>query len=117
MSKYTYNESDVSATAKIELVWFGVRDAKGREIGAFIKTFNVTWNEIADDMCGYRYATKPGPFGLYLKAARRVPGAQPQSYGASPAREFFPTEEAAAKRVADYLKGARERATKKATAQ
>jgi len=86
---------------------FGIQDAKGREIGAIIKTYIATRVEIPDDSCGMMCDKKYiGTHFTYRVHATR----NNQYYGATQYEVFCKTAEERQEKIEKYLRDARKRA-------
>lgn len=87
---------------------FGVRDVKGRAIGAIV-TLGLTEFKPWDKSCGTSWcAIAPGRwYFLHAQASRGG-----QGFGASQRRRYFTTAASRDAAAAKYLDGARKRATK-----
>jgi len=85
----------------------GVQDAKGREIGAIIKTYIATRVEIPDDSCGMMCDKKYiGTHFAYRVHATR----NNVKYGATQYEVFCKTYGERQEKIEKYLKDARKRA-------
>lgn len=85
---------------------FGVQDAKGREIGAIIKTYMTTRVEVPGEggwLCDKKYI---GTHFTYRVHATR----NNQYYGATQYEVFCKTAEERQEKIEKYLKDARKRA-------
>lgn len=95
----------MSETQETKSEAFGVRDSKGREIGADVYLYNNIRSE--DHLSRYRDA-EGNPFAYSPQATR-----DGSKYGASQTTYFFPTQEARDAAVAKYFSGARKRALRR----
>lgn len=91
---------------------FGFKDAKGREIGAIVTTWNRTyraWDEGRDSKYGFYIGLEAGRLYRIVTVHASRDG---KTFGACQPRRHFNTDEEAAAYVAKYLKDARQRAAK-----
>ena len=105
----TYLVPAVEADRTDEAVGFGVRDGKGRELGAIVSRWMTTWRTSTRGGCFPTEVRRDGAttFSLVCQAARG--GAR---FGASRSVGEFATSEDREAAVAAYLKAARARAKK-----
>ena len=86
---------------------FGIQDAKGREIGAIIKTYMTTRVEVPGDSCGMMCDKKYiGTHFAYRVHATR----NNETYGATQYEVFCKTAEERQEKIEKYLRDARKRA-------
>lgn len=93
--------------AELSYHLFGVEDSRGREIGAWIRTEEISFRE-STSQWGY-YLIKPGSyFSVKMQATRGE-----VAYGASQPTHYYETKEERDSAIAAYLKSAHKRATAK----
>ncbi len=89
------------------VVSFGVKDSKGREIGAQIRTWETDFESTSPEAKVW-YAIKPGHyFSLYAQATRGG-----KAFGASQSTHYFTIVSARNAAIEKYLAQARKRAGK-----
>ena len=92
---------------------FGIKDAKGREIGAKITTFLVT-RTMRDNQEDSWYICDPKKLGTHI-AYRAQATRDGKSFGASQYENWCATEEERNQKIEKYLADAKKRASKKST--
>jgi hypothetical protein len=88
---------------------FGIKDAKGREIGANVYTRMATYVALTDaeaEARGVWYTVAPGTYFQFMGPATR----DGKTYGAAQRYRNYETEDARARAIWVYLQGARKRA-------
>ncbi len=92
--------------AELRYVSFHANDSKGREIGAYIRTEEISFQE-TNAHC--YFMIKPGHyFSLWVRAARNR-----ANYGPAHATSYYDTKEERDSAIAAYLQSAEKRATAK----
>lgn len=86
---------------------FGVVDSKGRDVGAFIKTFTRECVVVSEDERCFTTMAPGSYFGFFPSATRAG-----QQFGATQDYQYFQTAETRDKAVALYLAAAQRRATR-----
>lgn len=94
----------------VRVVGFGVLDAKGREIGAVVQTWEIECIPAGD---ADEHGRTARPVGRYFVAVVQSARGN-ESFGASRRHEFFTTEEKRAAFIARRLRDSEKAAAKKA---